>query len=610
MTIPRESLDLVEERKNALKRFMPEVFTEDKLDLKKLNEAFGELIETSGERYSFMWAGKIQSIRIRDKRSKATLIPAKKESVNFDETKNIFIEGDNLEVLKILQKAYEGKVKMIYIDPPYNTGNESIYKDDFTDSLKNYLRYTGQISGSGEKLTTNTETSGRYHSNWLSMMYPRLFLARNILSEDGVIFVSIDDHEIHNLRIIMNDIFGEENFVCQFIWKSRQNVDSRTLTGVSTDHEYVLCYRKSNENRLRGKEIDKSKYSNPDNDPRGPWMSSPLDGIATKDKRPNLHYTIINPKTGAKYNPSPANGWRFQKSTMKQLIAEGRILWPKNRASKPRFKRYLDELQNEFTGFSSVLETVYTTQGTRELRELMGAETLKFPKPVDLIRTIITQVNLDNGVVLDFFAGSGTTAHAILAQNIQDGGNRKFILVQLPEPTTEDSEARKAGYETIAEICKERVRRAIKKLKDEQKQQKLGEKQKFDLGFKVFKLSKSNCFVWDSEYAKDQNTLVKYIEESAEGASKAEPEALVFEIMLREGFKLDSEIQQINQGKNSFFKVTDGEHSLWMCFDAEIDDKSVKKLSLTKDDKLIVLDSSLSDTQKVNLARKSRVETI
>ena len=606
MKILKGSVDLVEERKNALKRLMPEVFTEGKIDPNKLREALGDLVETSGERYSFTWAGKIQSIRMRDKRSKATLVPSKKESVNFDETNNIFIEGENLEVLKILQKAYEGKIKMIYIDPPYNTGNDFVYKDDFSDSLKNYLRYTGQIGEKGEKLTTNTETSGRYHSNWLTMMYPRLALARNLLTEDGVIFVSIDDNEVHNLRLLMNEIFGGEQFIGQFVWKSRQNKDNRNVTGASIDHEYILCYGKS----VRGDERKLGQYGNPDNDPRGPWTSGNMVGLLPEDKRPNCHYDLINPETEINYG-KPKLGWRYDKNTMSKLIKDKRIMWPTTPDGRPRRKVFLSELKQKYTGFSSVVgNEIFTRDGTSEIENLFGFRAMEFPKPSELIAELIVQGCSTDDIVLDFFAGSGTTAQAVMELNKEDNGNRKFILVQLPEKTEEDSEAYKAGYKTIADIGKERIRKVIKKIKEEQKQQKLEAKQNLDLGFKVLKLSKSNCFVWDSEEAKDPNTLVKHIEESAKGASKADPGALVFELMLREGFKLNSKIQQTRQGKNLFFKVTDGEHLLWMCFDDKIDDGAVKKLSLSKDDKLIVFDSSLTDSQKVNLARRFRVETV
>jgi len=621
MKISKGSLDLVEERKKALKRLMPEVFTEGKLDPNKLREALGDLVETSGERYTFTWAGKIQSIRMRDKRSKATLVPSKKESVNFDETKNVFIEGENLEVLKILQKAYEGKIKMIYIDPPYNIDADVDYEDDFSDPLKAYLRYTGQINEAGRKTTTDLEKSGRFHSRWLSKMYPRLFLARNLLSEDGAIFVSIDDDEVHNLRIIMNEIFGEENFVAQFPWRKR-TAKSDVPFGVSQDYEWILCFAKSSSFVSCIEGTERKYYETPDL-PNKPWRIHDMTTQRTAAERPNSNFTIINPKTGDKYPVNPNAVWRVTSDTFKKFYSENRIVFPGDydflNISNPVLRYFKDEdekTSGDMFGFSPVSTNLpkqvgMTQDGTKDIGNLFDNKIFAFPKPVGLLQHLIKiATSIDkSATIIDFFAGSGTTANAVLEQNAKDDGHRKFILVQLPEPTLEDSEARKAGYKTIAEICKERIRRVIKKIKDEQKQHKTGKKQ-IDLGFKVFKLARSNCFVWDSEEVKDQKTLVEYIGKSAKGASKADSEALVFELMLREGFKLDSEIQHVTQGKNSFYKVSDGEHSLWMCFDEEINDESVKKLSLMKDDKLIVLDSSLSDTQKVNLARKFRVETV
>ncbi len=383
------------------------------------------------------------------------LIPRKKKSLTNKVSlhDNLIIHGDNLKALKALLPTYAGKIKCIYIDPPYNTGNEKwVYNDNVNSPMMQ--DWLGKVVDK-EDLTR--------HDKWLCMMMPRLKLLRELLSEDGVIFVSIDDIEVHQLRMLMEHIFGEEKFLAEFIWHSRQNVDSRTLTGVSIDHEYVLCYAKNGDMRIRGEEIDKSKYKNPDNDPRGPWMSSSLDGLATKEARPNLHYTIVNPKTGLKYNPSPENGWRFQKSTIERLLEEKRILWPKNPESKPRFKRYLNERTSEFTGFSTILDVDFTVQGTRELRNIMGEETIKFPKPVSLIKRLISQVADSDSIILDSFAGSGPTAHAVLALNKEDGGNRRFILVECEDYADK--------------ITAERVRRVIKgvpKAKDENLKKGLG----------------------------------------------------------------------------------------------------------------------------------------
>ncbi|VVC03589.1 DNA methylase [Candidatus Burarchaeum australiense] len=621
MKIDKESIDLIEERKKALKQLIPDIFTEGKIDFNKLREALGDFVETSGERYSFSWAGRIQSIRTRDKRSKATLVPSRKESVNFDETKNVFIEGENLEVLKILQKAYEGNVKMIYIDPPYNTGKDFVYRDDFTDSLRSYLRYTGQSNGNGEKATTNPETSGRYHSNWLSMMYPRLFLARNLLSEDGVIFVSIDDNEVHDLRLIMNEIFGEENFIAQIVWKKRSGGANDTGY-IVIDHEYVLVYAKDKQSAdiqdIEYNEDNLKLYSNKDKyvQERGPYRRMLLAQTSLRYSE-KLRFSITAPDGSQITLPNDGKStWRWGRNKVKWGVEQEYIEFVNSNGEwKVYTKQYLNvDPDGKKIERGARPRTIYSDvdgrQGVIRLQEIFDRRLLEYPKPVELIKHLIKFSTDKDSLVLDFFAGSGTTAEAIFEYNVEASSHRKFILVQLPEPTPEDSEARKADYKTIADIGKERLRRVIKQIKEEQKQKKLEGKENLDLGFKVLKLSKSNCFVWDSEEAKDPNTLVKHIEESAKGASKAEAEALIFELMLREGFKLDSEIQKIKQGKNEFYKISDGEHALWMCFDDKIDDEAVKKLGLAKDDKLVVLDSSLTDTQKVNLARKLRVETV
>jgi len=627
--ISKESVDLVAKRREELKRIIPEAFSEGKLDLNKLKQALGDVVETSGERYSFHWAGKSKSIQLRDKRSKATLTPSRKESVNFDETDNVFIEGENLETLKILQKAYQGKVKMIYIDPPYNTGKDFVYKDDFADPLRNYLVQTGQLNEKGEKTTTNTETSGRYHSNWLSMMYPRLALARNLLSEDGVIFVSIDDNEVHNLRLIMNEIFGEENFLSQLVW----NLGTGTTAGhFARSHEYILTFAKEKsilENFSAGDEAEDIRHgalkkistANPASEIEFPagiefeGDSATFRGeLGGDEKQIVLSGEMVFEKGKLKHPVKLKAGWAMRNQILSWL--SGKETFDSKGQKVKRF--YFNkqgilwyEKERETVNPKTVLNGVGSTkQGSIEIKELFGFQAIDFPKPSTLIKTLVKIVTATDGIVVDFFAGSGTTAQAVLEQNAEDGGNRKFILVQLPEPTPENSEARKAGYKTIADICKERIRRVIKKLNAEGKQQKLEGNGRQDLGFKVFKLSKSNCFVWDEEEVKDPNTLARYIEESAKGASKAEPEALLYEIMLREGFALDSKIEKLKHGKNEFYEVSDGAHRLFACFDDKLDDEAAKKLSLEKDDKLVVLDSALTDTQKVNLARKMRIETV
>src|SRR2546422_6239243 len=343
----------VQDRLEILRLTFPEADVEGKVDFEALRAALGDATDTRPERYTFSWAGKREAIQSLQIPSRATLVPVVKESLVFEETDNIFIEGDNLEVLKLLYKSYFGRVKMIYIDPPYNTGNDFVYRDDFSDPLDAYLTYTKQKDTKGNLLTSNPETAGRYHSAWLTMMYPRLAVARQLLREDGLIFVSIDDHEVHHLRILMNELFGEESFLACFVWHRRQHPDSRNVDRASTDHEYVLCYRHPTA-KLRGTDIDTAKYSNPDKDPRGDWFSADLTGLANKKQRPNLHYNVVNPKTGHAYPPSPTRGWSVSEETFHNLIESDLVLWPSKPEGRPRLKKFLKDTKSLQTSLSSM----------------------------------------------------------------------------------------------------------------------------------------------------------------------------------------------------------------------------------------------------------------
>ncbi len=547
-----------------LKALFPEVFSEGKIDWEKLKATLGEDITFSNERYVLNWAGKSEAFRVMQTPGTKTLIPAKDESSNFDETEHIFIEGENLEVLKVLQKSYFNKVKMIYIDPPYNTGNDSfIYPDKFAESKEAYQKRVGDKDEEGYltrdgMFRKNSKENGQYHSNWLNMMFPRLFLARNLLRDDGVIFVSIDDNEVHNLRLLMNEIFGEENFIADFIWKRRQNVDSRAKNGVSVDHEYVIAYKKSELATLRGAEKNLDKYSNPDNDPKGDWMSDNMVGLATREQRPNLHYELVNPKTGISYN-CPPTGWRYEPKRMKDLIDKNEVIFPKNPDGRPRRKKFLKDLVNEFTGFSTVLQTAFNTQATRELRDLFDdKEYFDFPKPKDLIKLLLSQTTdtYETSIILDFFSGSATTAHAIMDLNKADGGRRKYICVQLPEATDEKSEAWKAGYRTIADIAKERIRRVGGRLQKEMEAEAVKKQGQFDfepeaaakkadVGFKVFKLADSNFKQWQQISGKDAAALEAqmklFVDPVAENATV---ENMVYELLLKSGKDLNSKIEK------------------------------------------------------------------
>ncbi|XDD53948.1 site-specific DNA-methyltransferase [Leptospira sp. WS4.C2] len=594
--LPLTSHNLTDDKLRILKEHFPEIFTEGSLiDWDKLRLTLGENIESedSKERFGLNWPGKRNCFKAIQTPTTATLLPDREASVDFDTTENLYIEGDNLEVLKLLQKSYLGKVKMIYIDPPYNTGNDFVYPDDYTESLKTYLEYTGQVDAKGRKFTNNTETTGRFHSKWLNMMYPRLFLARNLLREDGVIFISIDDGEVAHLRKVCDEIFGEENFVANVIWKARQIIDSRNLNNASTDHEYISIYAKSSSLfQLSGKQIDENKYSNPDNDPRGPWMSNNILGLANANQRPNLHYDLEDPQTGIKYKCPTESGWRYSKETINNKIQENRIIFPKSENGRPREKKYLLELNSSNTGFSSLLneEVGFTLNGTRELRDIFEGKFFDFPKPTSLLRNLVYQGSSQQNedIILDFFSGSATTAHAVLALNAEDGGNRKFICVQLPEPTRtkkadgswEESEAYMAGFATIAEIGKERIRRVIAKLKEDgsatttvKAEKKTAKLQAFqskkeespslgfesendqltdnkgdnepprkpqDLGFRVFTLAPSNFPIWNGNIEKTKEAVEAALDANQPVLLSANPlsnteEAILYEVLLKSG---------------------------------------------------------------------------
>ncbi|NLD48499.1 MAG: site-specific DNA-methyltransferase [Clostridiaceae bacterium] len=587
---------------------MPEIFSEGKVDWERLKVTLGEDINFSKERYVLNWAGKSDAFRVLQAPSTRTLIPAKEESINFDETENIFIEGENLEVLKILQKSYFGKIKMIYIDPPYNTGSDSfIYPDKFSETKEEYQKRVGDKDEEGYMtkegmFRKNSKENGQYHSNWLNMIYPRLFLAKNLLKDDGVIFVSIDDNEVHNLRLLINEIFGEENFIAQFIWKRRQNVDSRSKNGASTDHEYIICYRKSDNGLIRGAEKDMNKYSNPDNDKRGDWMSADMTGLATKEQRPNLHYDLEDPKTGIVYS-CPPTGWRYEPKRMLELIKNDEIIFPKTPDGRPRRKKFQHDLESEFTGFSTILKTVYNTQGTREVRTIFNdKEYFDFPKPKDLIKLLIQQgasSTDEENIILDFFSGSGTTAHAVMELNKEEDIDRKFICVQLPEDCIEKSEAFISGYKTIAEIAKERIKRAAKLIKeDKQKELDFNPEKELDLGFKVFKLSDSNFKLWRQQGIETAEELEKQMELFTDPISQdALNDFMVYELLIKSGFDLNCQIKH----ENNIYIVNSNEMVLLL---ESVSKDIISKVIKTNPQKVVALDKLFegNDQLKTNTA--------
>jgi len=431
-----------------------------------------------------------------------------------------------------------------------------------------------------------------------------------------VIFVSIDDHEVHNLRMIMNEIFGEENFIGALIWKRRQNVDSRAKTGVSVDHEYLTIYSKGNYSRLRGQEKDLTKYDNPDDDPRGPWLSADLTGLATKEQRPNLHYDLVDQNTGIVY-PCPENGWRYSKDTMARLIEDNRIIWPNKPSGRPRFKRYLNELSDEFSGLSSILNTAYNTQGTRQLKDIFdGKEVLDFPKPVEYMKLIIQQGTTIDGddLVLDFFAGSCTTAQAVLELNREDGGNRRFIMVQLPEPTGNPE------FSTIADIGKERIRRVVARLKQAQvgKLDLSTRETPEDLGFRVFKLAPSRFRPWKAPEEPNPEAWTRQMEMFTDPLTPDwQPRDLLWEVALKEGYGLNARVEAMTAAAgapltNAVYRVADPdrEQSFLICLDETLHPDTIRTLDLSRDDLFICRDAALTDELAANLALQCRLKTI
>lgn len=593
------------------------------VDFDQLRQELSEsIVEGPQERYRLDWPGKREALLTANAPIAKTLRPCREESVNFDTTQNLFIEGDNLDALKLLQETYLGKVKMIYIDPPYNTGNDFIYEDDFAENTEEFLKQSNQKDEEGNRLVANTEANGRFHSDWLSMMYPRLKLARNLLTDDGIIFISIDDSEVHNVKKICDEIFGENGFVGFFIWKSRVSEDTRAKTGLSTDHEYITCYKNVGEISLRGTEKDLDKFKNADGDPRGPWRSADMTGLATRDKRPNLHYDLIDPGTGINYG-CPPKGWRFDSNTMAKKIAEGRIIWPTSADGRPRQKLFLNEMESVFKNMSSVIQTVSTSDGTRETNALLGNGVFDFPKPTKLIELFVEQATNDQSIILDFFAGSSVTANAVMNLNQKDGGNRKFIMMQLPEPCGEQSEAFKAGYKTIAEISKERIRRAGKKILEEVTTESTEEhtddqgdlfnfssvssvssvgKKKLDIGFRVLKVDSSNMAdVYYTPDAIEQGQLQIFTENIKPDRT---PEDLLFQVLLDWGVDLSLPIRKDSIQDKTVFFVNQPPYDLLACFDTGVDENLVKELAQLKPLRVVFRDTGfVSDAVKINVGQ-------
>jgi len=569
------SMDLVQENVKKLKEIFPEIFTEDQVDLDLLGELLSNgggyrKLDTSKERYSLTWNGKSEARQIAQEVSTGTLRPAKEESKNWDNTENIYIEGDNLEVLKLLQKSYHGKIKMIYIDPPYNTGKDFVYKDNFKDNIENYKKVTGQVSEEGTKLTTNTDTDGRYHSNWLNMMYPRLKLSRNLLTDDGVIFISIDDNEQANLKKLCDEIFGEENFIAQIVWE-RAYAPVNLKKHFSESHDYMVCYSKninlSINNGLKRSEEADNRYLNPDNDPRGVWQS---DNFSVGPAVESNIYKIVSPSGRENYPPN-GRSWRVSEEKFKEMLLDNRVWFGEDGNGVPRQKRFLSEVKNSITPMTiwKYTEVGHSQDATKKLKELFDeVHVFDYSKTVELIKRCIELYTIQGDIILDFFSGSSTTAHSVMQLNAEDGGNRKYIMVQLPELCDEDSEAYKAGYKNICEIGKERIRRAGEKIKSDESLP-LENREKLDVGFKVFKLDSSNIKEWDTNTEDLKQTLLDSMENIKSDRNSLD---VLYEILLKYGLDLNIPIEE----NKDFYSIGGG--SLLVSLNKEINNEVINSI--------------------------------
>lgn len=604
--IDGNTIDIVKENLKKLQEIYPEAFTEGKVDPQKLLLLLGEDVDSSNEKYSFTWKGKNDCIRLAQSPSKGTLLPCKEESVDWDTTKNLYIEGDNLEVLKLLQKSYLGKIKMIYIDPPYNTGSDFVYEDDFSDNIENYKKITGQTHKS------NAESEGKYHTKWLNMIYPRLKIARTLLSNDGVIFISIDDNEVENLKKVCDEIFGSSNYCGTFIVNSTPN--ARDYGHIGKMHEYCLFYCKNSEQATTNMlpELDKKfKYS----DSIGGFNIHPLynsNEAFHNLNRPNLYYPFyVYPD-----EVQIINGDKFFNIGLEKKANSIEIYPPKSLKNGVQFvwrwgkEKALKYLNQEIIGYkvddneyrivqkmrhsekiirSLLLDTKYSSRrGTAEVEELLEGKIFSFPKPLSLLNDFIKVGLMENDIVLDFFSGAATTAHSVMQVNAEDGGNRKFIMVQLPEVCDEDSEAGKAGYKNICEIGKERIRRAGKLIKEQNSN--------VDTGFRVFKLDTSNLVKWNNTPTDDPNEVAKRINESLFYLQPDRTdEDFVYEIMLKLGMSLSNNVEIFTIDDKKVYGVKDGAYSILICLEYYVNFDLVEKLAESEYEVLIFADRCFAD---------------
>lgn len=623
--ISTESKNIASENLQKLREVFPNFVKDEKIDFDALKAFFEKdgVLPENDEKFGLRWSGKSNAFKAIRETAKGTLSPQREESKNWDDTENLFIEGDNLEVLKLLQKQYQNKVKMIYVDPPYNTGKDFVYKDNFNQSVSDYYEQTGQ-SKDGVKMQVNTEKNGRYHSDWLTMMYPRLFLARNLLKEDGVIFISIDDNEVANLRLVMDEVFGEENFVGQLIWQNKEGGGGSDSKFFTIKHEYILCYSKTIESfSIKGiSPTNKERYSEKDSHfkTRGSYYLQKM-GMGSIQYSTSLDYSIDAPdneKVFPKDNNSGRKAcWRWSKDkylwgidndyiVIKKDTKDVWTVYTKQYLNADNEGNIVERKQNPI----GVINEYSTTQSAKKLVELLDSKVFDYPKPVELVKWLIDRIEIDSkDVVLDFFSGSGTTAHAVMDLNTEDGGSRKWICVQLPEEVDEKSEAYKAGYKNIAEISRERIRRAGDKIIEDRKEELSKREVGLDIGFKALKLQLSNYRQWSN--LSEDNTEDDFIEQSKlfidkPLVDKYDEESVVYEILLKEGFGLNFEVEK----KDDVWVIKRGDSKLVVSFESKINQDVIEKLSLTKEDTFVCFDSALDDGVKVNLGRGVNLNVI
>lgn len=605
-TLKMHSLDGVQRNIDLIGKLFPNAITEVKRDGKVEHaidfdvlrqELSDSIVEGREERYQFTWPDKKKAMLAANAPITATLRPVVADSVGKDGTpggfdsENLYIEGDNLEVLKLLQETYLGKVKMIYIDPPYNTGNDFVYEDDFAQSTEDYMGNSGQYDEEGNRMVTNTESNGRFHTDWLNMIYPRLKLAKDLLADDGLLIASIDDNEVKNTRNICDEIFGESNFVACVVWQKIHSIKNDAKY-FSENHEYAVIYAKSIDkikiNLLPRTEEMNNRYKNPDNDFRGPWQSGDL---VASGERSNGHFIITSPKSGKNFDVPQGKHWVYSQQNLLKMVEDNQVWFGEDGNSFPRKKRFLSDVQDGRTPNTLWLaeEVGHNQTATREVKAIFDDNKFfDFPKPIAYIQQFVCIASNQNSIILDFFSGSATTAHAVMKLNAEDGGHRKFIMVQLPEKTDEKSEAYKAGYKNICEIGKERIRRAGRKIKEDAG---LTAPADLDIGFRCLRLDESNMkpvyYTPEEISQQDMFSLVDNVK------SDRTPEDLLFQVMLDLGVLLSSPIEVKEIAGKKVFNVADG--FLLACFDHDVTEETVKAIAQMKPYYAVFRDSSMAN---------------